>query len=298
MKRGEPGFWKYYNAKKVQEGSLTLFIDPEIAKQWVVHNRPGRPSYNLAVIQLALILRERFRICLRSTQGLLASLLQLLGMSNQAPHYTLYCKRAWEISKQLQRYAKQPAVVAADSTGIKVYGEGEWRKSRIGYGRHQKWIKFHITMDLEARQVIAHQVTDDNTIDASVIPRLFDQIHEPIKIFIGDGAYDRAVSRLHLHQRGIRAIIPPRCDAVLNSAPYMSDRNEAVHLMLLANDPKDGRKEWKKSSGYHRRSLIESAFSSMKRRFGDRVTTRKSENQAMQLQIRCHILNRFAALTG
>ena len=80
-----------------------------------------------------------------------------------------------------------------------------------------------------------------------------------------------------------------------NTAPHMSDRNEAVRFIQTYSDRRQGRKEWKRHSGYHRRSVVETAFSRMKRKFGDRVTARKPGNQAVQLQLRCDILNRIMA---
>jgi hypothetical protein len=291
--------WGKYNKQLVARGSCLLWIDPKVAKTWTVRSgRRGRPAFSLLVIEMALTLKEAFGIPLRATQGFLQGLINLMGLMLKEPDYTVLCKRARELGKCLRHSARRPTCIIIDSTGLKVYGEGEWRTNRYRLSKHRKWMKFHVGIDPETQQIIACLATDDRTIDAKAVPSLMADTPRSLEEVIGDGAYDRGSSRKYLFDQGLRTLIPPRHDAVLGNEPYQAERNEIIRQMMAHEDPKEGRRLWKQQSGYHRRSLVESMMSRAKRQFGGRVTTRRPENQAAQLVMRCNVLNRMMALTA
>jgi hypothetical protein len=291
--------WQQYNRQLVSRGSCLLYIDPELVHQWVVQSgHRGRPAFHLRVIELALTLREAYGMPLRAAQGFLRSLIKLMGLSLKEPDYTLLCKRARELNKCLRHWAGQPKCIVVDSTGLKIYGQGEWRRNRYRLSRHQKWIKFHLGIDADTQQIIACFATDDRTIDAQAVSQLMADAPLSLELAIGDGAYDREASRKYFHGRGMRTLIPPRHDALLDDQPFKAERNVIICQMMEHGDRKEGRRLWKQQSGYHRRSRVEAAISRAKRQFGDRLTARRSDNQLAQLVLRCNVMNRMRALTS
>lgn len=289
--------WGRYNKQLVERGSCLLYIDREIIAQWMVQSgHKGRPAFNLRVIELGLALREAFRIPLRMAQGVLRGLLKTMGLDLREPDYTVLCKRARELNKCLRHYAGQPKCIIVDSTGLKVYGQGEWRHNRYGLSKHQKWMKFHIGIDAETQQIIACLATDEHTVDANAIPGLMADTPVSLEEAIGDGAYDRGQSRQYFHRRGMRTLIPPRYDALPSKEPHKAERNEIIRQITAHGDRRDGLRLWKQQSGYHRRSRVEATISRAKRQFGDRITTRRPENQMAQLILRCNVMNRMMAL--
>jgi hypothetical protein len=289
--------WSEYNRQLVNRGGFLLYIDPAVVKAWRVQSgRRGQPAFSLLVIEIALTLREAYGLSLRGAQGFLRDLIKVMNLALKEPDYTLLCKRAPEVTVRLRHWAGEPKCLVIDSTGLKIYGQGEWLRNRYRVSKHQKWMKFHIGLDPKTQQIVNVTPTEDKVIDAYALPSLLADVPASVELIIGDGAYDRG--RKYLFGRGWQTLIPPRHDAILGKAPYQAERNEIVRFMMAHEDRREGRRLWKRQSGYHRRSLVETAFSRLKRQFGGRVTTRKPANQAAQLVMRCNVLNRMMALTN
>ena len=104
---------------------------------------------------------------------------------------------------------------AADSTGIKVEGEGEWNARKHGGTKRRVWRKIHLAIDEETLEVRAVEITGSHIGDAPVLPDLLNQIpaDEEIGSVTADGAYDTRKCHDAIADRGAHAVIPPRRNA-------------------------------------------------------------------------------------
>ena len=107
--------------------------------------------------------------------------------------------------------------VVVDSTGLKVFGEGEWKVKKHGWAKHRTWRKLHLMIDPATHQIIAELLTDNGVHDSKVVKTLLNETENDVGRFYGDGAYDPWEVRDELERRGIEQVIPPREDAVLQN---------------------------------------------------------------------------------
>ena len=292
--------WSEYNKALVHRGSLTLWIDQQVIASWNERERTGRPgrprTYSDAAIEAALTLRTIYRLPLRQTEGLMLSILELLGVRVDVMDYTTLSRRSQTLDVEFATYGVGEALhVLVDSSGIKVYGEGEWKVRQHGVGKRRTWRKLHLAIDGATQQVVAALVTTPDWSDEEILPDLLDQIADEIAEVKTDGAYDTRDCYAAIRARGAKAIIPPRRTAKIwqhgrSKAPPL-DRDQ--HLRAIRAR---GRRAWKQESGYHERSLVEAAFSRFKRMFGDGVRGRTLDSQHCELMLRCAVMNRWTSL--
>lgn len=295
--------WSQYNKSLINRGSITFWFNEETVQNW---NAPkhsgqrGRPQiYSDAAILCALILRFVFHLNLRATQGYITSLIQLMGLALQCPHYTLMCRRAQHLKIPLQTLRSQePLHIVVDSTGLKVYGEGEWKVRKHGYSKRRTWRKVHIGMCAKTQQILVSALSSNDVSDESVLPELLNQIVEPIEAVGGDGAYDVSECYGAIFDAGAKPIIPPRVNAVRRREESMDlqARNQAIERIEELGGGEEGRRLWKQESGYHKRSLAETAMYRLKVMLGDKLRGRKFSNQAIELFVKCAILNKMSEL--
>jgi IS5 family transposase len=288
--------WREYNRALVGRGSLSLWIDQRSLETWLSTDRPGgrgrRRTYADAAILCSLILREVYHLPLRATQGLVSSVLRLLEVDLPVPDYSTLCRRARALNVKLSRESRQePLHLIVDSTGLKLYGEGEWRVRVHGWAKRRTWRKLHISMDEESQQITSALVTSKDVVDPRALPRLLKEVEGQIQRVTADGAYDSRQCYKAIHERGAQAIIPPRKGSTLWTNEYLRQRNKN-----LRGARKPGTKGWKKKVGYHRRSLVETAMFRLKTLFSDRLRSREVERQRTEVMMRCAALNRMTQL--
>lgn len=179
-----------------------------------------------------------------------------------------------------------------DSTGLKVYGEGEWKVRQHGYQKRRTWRKLHIGIDAKTGEIIAQVATTNNISDKEVLPDLLEQIDEPIKQVTTDGGYDYATCYEAIAERKARAVIPPRRTGRLNP----KDERFRARDKNIREIKKMGLKQWKRRKKYHIRSLVETAIMRVKKIFGERLSGKRFLNQATEMFVRCMALNRMTQL--
>ena len=135
--------WPEYNQALKQRGSLTVWFCEDALEQWNYTGPPQRGAqykYSDLAIETALTLRTVYGLALRQTQGFLQSLITLLDLALEAPDYTTLCRRQGSLVVDLPLLASTASVyVVIDSTGLKVYGEGEWKVRQHGYSKRRTW---------------------------------------------------------------------------------------------------------------------------------------------------------------
>jgi hypothetical protein len=285
--------WKQYNDALVNRGSLTLWVDQASLQAWRYRGparRGAQFDYSDLAIQCLLTLRAVYHLTLRATEGFARSLFELIQLDLPVPDSTTLCRRAKTLCIDLPRHAEGPLHLILDSTGLKVYGEGEWKVRQHGYSKRRTWLKLHLAIDPETHEIQAAMVTEPGVTDAEAVPDLLEQVKNPVEGMGADGAYDRREVYEELERRGAVAVIPPRRDAVIqrhgNTAGPRLARDENLRRIRRI-----GRAAWKEESGYHRRSLGETAMFRMKTIFGGGVASRRPAQQAKEIGIRCRALN-------
>lgn len=288
--------WSAYNDSLKQRGSLSIWFDPEMI--WVPPPRGKRgrqQSFSNAAIQTCLTLKVLFGMPLRETTGFVESLLRLVGLDWTVPDFSTLCRRQKTLNVSLPyRGGTGPLNLLIDSTGIKAEGEGEWNARKHGGSKRRTWRKIHIGIDEETLEVRAVEVTTSNVGDAPMLPELLNQIpaDQTIGSVTADGAYDTRKCHDVIAARNAHAVIPPR----KNAKPWKPTsagaiaRNEAVNASRYL-----GQTIWKRWSGYHRRSRVESKMHCMKL-IGQSLMARDLDRQVAEVQIRVAVLNRYTAL--
>jgi Transposase DDE domain len=292
--------WRKYNESLVQRGSITFWFSDDVIDAWEHTNevtKVGHPFvYSDTAVESLLMLRELFRLPYRQTEGLGRSLAQLMQVDVAIPDFTSLAKRAAKLEIALDIADRQgPIDVVVDSTGLKVFGEGEWKTRKHGVSKRRTWRKLHLAVNPETQEIEAEVLTENCGHDADQVEELLEQIDSPIDSFAGDGAYDQWKVYETLDAEEIEPIIPPRRNAKIkqhgNSSQPPLERDEAIREIRRV-----GRKQWKEDVGYHRRSLAETAMYRMKCCFGGNLKNRILENQQTEARLRSKILNRFTHL--
>ena len=287
--------WRDYNSALVRRGSLTLWVEQGAVNRWrdtaAPLRRGRRRFYSELAITCALTLREVYGLPLRSTQGLVSSVLRLLGADLPAPHYSTLSRRAAALDVRLERSSAGPLHLAVDSTGIKLYGEGGWKVRLHGADRRRTWRKLHLLIDHTTHEAVACSMTEQYVLDRRELPGLLAEVEGEVAEVLGDGAYDFQGCYQAISTAGARSVIPPKKRARVRGWPELRGRDAAV---LRGREV--GRGEWKKEAGYHRRSLAETAMMRLKTVFSDKLRAREWRRQQTELRVRCAALNRMTSL--
>ena len=236
---------------------------------------------------------------MRATEGFVKSIIQLANLPLSCPDYTTLCKRQGDLDIRLPKKPRlscdESLDIVVDSTGVKVFGEGEWKVRQHGYSYRRCWRKVHLAVDAKSQLIEAVVLSTNDFKDSEILPDLLDSIDEPINSVAGDGGYDSHDSYNQIEALGAKPLIPPRKDAVIKqhgnckSPPLPRDE-------VLRGIRKKGRKTWKQESGYHKRSLSETAMYRLKTVFGTQLRSRTFDNQAVETFIQCAILNKMFIL--
>src|SRR5690349_12952401 len=175
--------WADYDAALRARGSLTIWFTTEAIEAWRAEprtDRGGQPRYSDLAITTALMLRAAFRLALRQTEGLIGSILQLLGLDLPVPDHTTLGRRARTVALPAQRPTGGPIRLLVDSTGLKLCGPGEWLIEKHGPKKRRSWKKLHIGMDAITGRIVAATLTDRAVDDAAQVGPLLDQVADPV----------------------------------------------------------------------------------------------------------------------
>jgi hypothetical protein len=292
--------WRKYNESLVRRGSITFWFNEDVIDQWHHPNnrsKVGHPFvYSDTAVECLLVLRELFQLPYRQTEGLGRSLVELMEISLDIPDYTSLAKRAAKLGISLDVHRHKGAIdVVVDSTGLKVFGEGEWKMRKHGKSKRRTWRKLHLAINPDTQEIEAETLTENNCDDASQVDPLLDQVPNSTNAFYGDGAYDKWKVYKTLERRGTKPIIPPQRNAKI-SQHGNSSRRPLPRDVAIREIRRSGRRRWKESVGYHRRSLSETAMYRMKCCFGDHLKNRLIPNQKSEARLRSKILNKFTHL--
>jgi hypothetical protein len=289
--------WDEYNRSLINRGNITIWFSQDSVSNWFSDKRTGkkgRPEeYSDIALECCLVLRSLLRLPLRATQGFIESLILLLKIDIKVPNYSLLSKRASKQIVKLKNLSFNESIdIVIDSTGLKIFGEGEWKIRCHGKSKRRKWRKLHLTVNAESHEIITCKLTDSNTHDCEVIDDILPN-DISIRNVCADGAYDNQKSYDAIVARKAIPLIPPRSGAarIKNPSMGMVQRNHNVEACWRI-----GKDNWKKGSGYHRRSLAETAMFRFKTILGSKLSSIKFENQLTEAKIKIQILNKMTHL--
>ncbi len=305
--------WSEYNKSLVRRGDLSIFISEDVIKNGRVvlpqkTGKPGRPQeYSDALIELILTVRVLFRLPLRQVTGFARFLFYTMGITSKLPDYTTLDKRMGHLNVRYldqQTQVTGGVVMLIDSSGFKVFGEGEWMVRKHGATHGRTWRETHIAIDYNTRDIIGLINTTAHVHDNTQLKPLLKQVQDngyKVKTLIGDGAYDSKDNYLLGRKQHFEMIAPPRKGAIehLNTGrnhqwydtPGWEERNAVIrHIEEYGIDG------WMADVEYHRRSLVENAFSRLKTIFGDHLQSRKEPTQYTEQCLKAKIINQFNQL--
>ena len=292
--------WSEYERALVQRGSISFWLSDDLEKTWLYVGEKQRGSqfdYSDKAIEIMLTLKEVFHLTNRGVEGFVRSLFGMMKIDLPVPDHSTLSKRGKTLKVKLSKKASGSLNLVLDSTGLKIYGEGEWKVRKHGYSKRRTWRKLHLGADPDSGEIQAVLLTENNISDDAVVQDMLAQIEQILLSCAADGAYDKrkVYDALNGHSPDVDILIPPRKNARIwqhgNSKKERLKRDENLRYIR-----KYGRKQWKQESGYHIRSLAETIMFRLKIIFGDKLSARLLETQSTQALIRCLALNKMTQL--
>ncbi|SAI20057.1 transposase [Enterobacter cloacae] len=212
------------------------------------------------------MIKRVFRLTLRAAQGFIDSIFALMNVPLRCPDYTSVSKRAKSVNVSFKTSTRgEIAHLVIDSTGLKVFGEGEWKVRKHGKERRRIWRKLHLAVDSNTHEVVCADLSLNNVTDSEAFPGLIRQTHRKIRAAAADG----------------------------KGAGYWpgeyADRNRAVANQRLSGS----NARWKWTTEYNRRSIAETAMYRMKQLLGDSLTLRDYDGQVAEAMAMVRALNRM-----
>jgi len=292
--------WSEYEKALVQRSSITFWLSDDFEEAWLYAGKKQRGSqfdYSEKAIEIMLTIKEVFHLTNRGVEGFVRSLFEMLNIHLRVPDHSTLSKRGKTLRVRLPKKTNKSLNLVLDSTGLKIYGEGEWKVRKHGYSKHRTWRKLHVGANPDNGEIQVVVLTENSISDDAVVKQMLEQIEQTLLSCAADGAYDkrRVYEVLNAHSPEVEILIPPRKNARIwqhaNSKAERLKRDENLRYIR-----KHGRQQWKEDSGYHIRSLAETIMFRLKIIFADKLSARRLETQTTQALIRCLALNRMTHL--
>ena len=288
--------WSDYNEALRRRGDLTIWFDADAVTKWTAPRRAsrgGQAKYSDFAIEICLALRLVFHQPRRQVQGLVRSLMRMLGLSLPAPDFSTLSRRSKSLNVAPNpSKSKGPITLIIDSTGLKIHRGSDWHEAKHARKKaHKNWRKLHLAMDQDSGEIVASLLTTDAIGDETALPDLVAGLELSVARVLADGAYDGTGVFTCLTEKfgpEIEVVIPPPISAVLG----LYDQRDA-HIDGIA---KQGRMTWQAETGYNARALVEAQIGRWKTIIGDRLKSRSFDRQATEIRIATKALNRMTEL--
>ena len=287
--------WPEYERALVGRGDVTLWLSAEAIQAWrpAPLGRPGGPrKFSNLAIETALTLRLVFSLPLRQTKGFLRSVLTLMATGLDAPDHTTLSRRGQPLDVALDRGPTPgPLDLVVDSTGLSVFGEGEWAAAKHGGRGKRGWKKLHLGVD-RSGVIVAQALTEPTADDATTGVGLVTGIPGNVASVTADAAYDTVAFYDAGTDRGARVVVPPaRTAALSRRGPRSRVRDRTIGRVQAL-----GRRRWQKAAGYHRQARVENAVFRYKSIIGPGLRARTAGGRKTEALLACNVLNRMTEL--
>lgn len=283
--------WKEIDEKLIRRGELLLDVsfleDYQQEVEAMNRGKTGRP-FRLArsYIQLLFTIRHLYSMPYRQLEGFTRALNRLVPLIPSGDYSGLR-RRILALNPDPYGALKKddrPVTLAVDSTGVKAHRAGGWVERK--HGKRKRYVKLHFAIGVESKEVVAMEVSTDDTHDVKAFPRLIEKAGRRRRISqaLGDDAYDSADVFEELEARGVEPIIKPRRNSRLDT-PSPARRSAVRQYINL------GHQAWARLKGYGRRWMVETAFSTFKCLFGEHSLAKTLENIARELVVKVALYN-------
>lgn len=290
--------WPAYETALRKRGELTLWFSQEAIQAWHAPSS-GKPGgqrvYSDLAIETALAVRTVYHLGLRQAEGFLLSVSALFNLKIRIPDHSTLSRRSMTLAPvQICPVGSDgPIHILIDSTGLKVHRGRAPRDTR----NRRQWRKLHLVVDANTGDFLASELTTRQASDCAQVPNLLAEITRELASVMADGAYDTQGVYSTIEARPSRSptkiLIPPRSNA--RSPPRSGQSTKSRdHTVQLIKEL--GIRRWRDSSGYMRRSLVETAISRFKLIIGRHLRSRTVASQRTETRIGCGILNKMTKL--
>ena len=289
--------WPEYEASLISRGSVTFWFSEDALANWhpniLSKSRGGQEKFSDLAIQTCLTMRLIYGLPLRQTEGFVNSLISLLGADIYCPDHTTMSRRTADLEVITESLKQDGHIdILIDSTGLKVFGMGQWCEEKHGRGR-RVWKKLHLAVDQKSQMIVASTLTTHLVGDSSQVIPLLDQIESDVASTKADGAYDNNPLRQKLDGRGIKYIVLPPSDASLSK---LADSKPTPRDKDIMRIQKDGREVWEYASGYSKRNMVENTMFRYKNNIGGKLRSRTTDRQEVEVAIGIHLMNQMTKL--
>lgn len=285
--------WKQYNKHLVNRGKINLWVRTEVLEQWkpAQKKKNGHPfNYSDELIKTMSFIRFKFRISLRETEGFFQSLMTVAKRFCKIPCYTQICRRMKALSLPTKLLEKKNVTdIALDTTGLKVFGEGEWRAER--YGGKKGWKKLHLALDPDSGKLILAEITDEYVHDTTYVEQALKAANGRKGKILIDGIADSGKCYQLAKKYNKTLLTPPKRGAVLRGEPEYEARNDALRIIKGLGDDELARSIWSKIVGYNRRVVAESAIARWKKLYGGDLKSRCGERKKVEVKLKAMMIN-------
>jgi Transposase DDE domain len=306
--------WPSYNRSLVRRGEILFsydFLDTwDSELEGMNKNKMGKPflfpdSFILAVGYI----RYSFHLPYRQTEGIIKATGK--NLPEKPPSYGHICKRINKLNINITNDNTDDddeyIIIAIDGTGIKVTNRGQWMSEKWNVKNRKGYLKIHVAVNIKTKEILALEVTDEKVHDGRMLKKLVNQILDgssttttsnsesnkkkgviKIKSALGDGAYDSNANFQYLQEKGLTPCIKVRSSSIVSPK---NNRLRNREVMLQSKD--DDMLKWKKKRKYGHRWIAETAFSTLKRTFGEYVSATRFQNMVKEMMIKVSLYNLF-----
>jgi len=289
--------WREYNESLVRRGEV--MFDTDYLENWRAElkamnrgKQGARCRYPSSLIWL-LATVHAYLLPYRQLEGFLNVMSKHIDRL-KVPDYTTMQWRVARVKVQLNPEVdpERNVVIAVDSTGIKVTNRGEWIRDKWNKQKKRGFIKIHVAVDVKTKKILSMKVTKEDVSDGRMLKPLVRTAPCAIDKVLADGAYDSKDNFRFLDRMGIEPVIKVRKNASVLHAHGCMPRKVVVVEQL------QDVKRWKRRHGYGMRWMAESAFSSMKRTFGEYVRSVRWKNIVNELLLKASVYNTFVGMAA
>lgn len=288
--------WSKYNRTLVNRGNINLWVTPQALDNWAAkkEKKNGHPFiYGDELIKAMCFIRFKFHLSLRETEGFFLSLMENMNMTFKAPCYTQLCRRMKKLSLPKHLLSRRQVTdVVIDTTGLKVYGSGEWRGHRYG-GAKKRWKKLHLAMEPKNGKLVFSKMTDEYIHDTQYIKEILQRANRRPGRVLFDGIADSKRCYETAQKYNKQLLTPPKKGAVFRGEKVFADRNDAIKIIQALGGDKIAKSLWGRLIGYSRRVIVESMMSRWKRLFGDRLKSICDQRREIEIHLKSIMINKM-----
>ena len=290
--------WHKYNRQLVNRGNINFWINPQVLKNWQAKKKKknGHPFiYGEEFIQAMCCIRFKFHLSLRETEGFFSSLMSVMGNLFKVPCYTQLCRRMKTLALPehlLQR--KGVTDIVMDTTGLKIYGVGEWRNQK--YGGKKRWKKLHLALDPRSGKLVLAELTNEYVHDTQYLEKALQRTNRRNGRILFDGIADSRRCYEMARKYNKQLLTPPKKGAILRNESGYEGRNEAIRIINRLGGDREAKSIWGKLVGYNKRVIAESMMSRWKQLFGGQLQSSCDQRQQIEIKLKAIMVNSMIAM--